>query len=71
MNYTAHGILLAWILEWVAIPFSSKSSQLRIWTGVSCITGEFFTNWAMMEAMMEAEERREPKNKGEGKGASN
>ena len=34
------------ILEWVASPFSSGFSQLRNWTGVSCITGRFFTNWA-------------------------
>ena len=38
------------ILEWVAYPFSSKSSQPRNWTGVSCISGGFFTNWAMREA---------------------
>ena len=33
------------ILEWVAYPFSSGSSQPRNWTGVSCIAGGFFTNW--------------------------
>ena len=38
------------ILEWVAYPFSSGSSQPRNWTGVSCITGGFFTNWAIREA---------------------
>ena len=38
------------ILEWVAYPFSSGSSQPRNWTGVSCIAGGFFTNWAMREA---------------------
>ena len=27
------------ILEWVAYPFSSRSSQPRNWTGVSCIAG--------------------------------
>ena len=37
------------ILEWVAYPFSRGSSQPRIQTGVSCITGRFFTNWAMRE----------------------
>ena len=31
------GILQARILEWVAIPFSKGSSQLRDWTQVSCI----------------------------------
>ena len=35
------------ILGWVAYPFSSKSSQPRNWTRVSCIAGGFFTNWAM------------------------
>ena len=35
------------ILEWVAYPFSSGSSQPRNWTGVSCIAGGFFTNWAI------------------------
>ena len=38
------------ILEWVAYPFSSRSSQPRNWTGVSCIAGGFFTNWAIREA---------------------
>ena len=32
------------ILEWVAYPFSSRSSQLRNQIGVSCIAGGFFTN---------------------------
>ena len=39
------------ILEWVAYPLSSGSSWLRNWTGVSCITGKFFTNWTMREAL--------------------
>ena len=38
------------ILEWVAYPFSSGSSQHRNQTEVSCIAGRFFTNWAMREA---------------------
>ena len=38
------------ILEWVACPFSSWSSQPRNWTQVSCIAGGFFTNWATREA---------------------
>ena len=37
------------ILEWVAYPFSSKSSRPRNQTGVSCIAGRFFTNLAMRE----------------------
>ena len=36
-------------VEWVAYPFSSRSSQPRNWTGVSCIAGRFFTNWAMKD----------------------
>ena len=38
------------ILESVAYPFSSRSSWPRNGTGVSCIAGGFFTNWAMREA---------------------
>ena len=37
------------ILEWVAYPFSRRSSQPRNHTGVSCIAGGFFTNWAIRE----------------------
>ena len=39
------------ILELAAYPFSSGSSQARNWTGVSCIAGEFFINWAIREAL--------------------
>ena len=39
------------ILEWVAYPFSSGSSRPRNWTGVFCIAGRFFTNWAIREAL--------------------
>ena len=42
------------ILEWVAYPFSSISSQPRNQTGVSWITGGFFTNWAIREALHSA-----------------
>ena len=38
------------ILDWVPYPFSGRSSLPRNWTGVSCIVGRFFTNWAMREA---------------------
>ena len=38
------------ILEWVAYPFSSRSSLPRNQTGVSCIVGGFFTSWATREA---------------------
>ena len=45
-----HGILQARILKWVAIPFSRGSSWPRDWVQVSCITGRFFTNWAIRVA---------------------
>ena len=51
MNYTVHGILPARIPEWIAIPFSRWSSQLRYQTQVSCIAGGFFTTWATREAL--------------------
>ena len=54
MDYTVHGIPQARILEWVAIPFSSGSSQPRDRTQVSCIAGRFFTSWAITEIMSES-----------------
>ena len=50
LGSSAHGILQARILEWVAMPFSRGSSQPRNWTQVSCTAGRFFTNWATREA---------------------
>ena len=50
MDYTAHGILQARILEWVAIPFSRRSSQPRDQTQVSHMAGRFFTDGVMREA---------------------
>ena len=38
------------ILEWVAYPFSRRSSQPRGQTQVSLIAGGFFTGWATREA---------------------
>ena len=38
------------ILEWVASPFSSRSSRPRNQTRVSCIAGRFFTKWAIRES---------------------
>ena len=38
-------------MEWVAYPFSRRSSWPRDQTGVSCITGGFFTNWAMRRSL--------------------
>ena len=42
------------ILAWVAYAFSSRYSQPRYWTGVSCIAGGFFTNWAIREALLDS-----------------
>ena len=36
------------ILEWVAYPFSSRSTGPRNRIEFSCIAGGFFTNWAIM-----------------------
>ena len=38
-------------LEWVAYSFSIGSSWSRNQTGVSCVAGRFFTNWAIREAL--------------------
>ena len=45
---SVHGILLARILEWIAVPFSRGSSQ--DWTQVSHTAGIFVTIWATREA---------------------
>ena len=42
MDYAVHGTLQAGRLEWVAFPFSRRSSQHRDRTQVSCIVGRFF-----------------------------
>ena len=47
MDCIVHGILQVRILEWVAFPFSQGSSRPRSQTGVSCIVGGFFSNWAI------------------------
>ena len=41
------------ILEWVAYPFSRGPSRPRNRTGIVCIVGGFFTNWAIREALIE------------------
>ena len=46
VDYTVRGILYARILEWVAFPFSRRSSQPRDQTQVSHIAGGFFTSRA-------------------------
>ena len=40
------------ILEWIAYLFSSRSSQPRNWTMVSCFAGRFFTSWAIRETQI-------------------
>ena len=54
------------ILEWVAYPFSSRSSWPRNQTRVSFIAGRFFTNWATREAL----KRRRLTQRCPGRGAS-
>ena len=49
MDYTVHGILQTRILNWVAVPFSKGSSQLRDQTQLSWISCRFFTSWASRE----------------------
>ena len=39
------------ILEWVAYPFSTRSSQPRDQTKVSCIVGGFFISWATRKTL--------------------
>ena len=43
------------MLEWVAYPFSSRSSQPRNQTRVSCIAGRFFPNWTISKACIHKE----------------
>ena len=40
---SVHGIPQAMILEWVAMPYSRGSSQLRSKLGSLALTGRFFT----------------------------
>ena len=47
---SAHGILQARMLEWVAISFSRGSSQPRDRTLVSCIGRQILYCWAIREA---------------------
>ena len=47
---SVHEIFQARILEWVAISFSTGSSQPRDRTRNSCTAGRFFTDWAKREA---------------------
>ena len=51
MDYKAHGVLQARILEWVAVPFSRVSSQARDQTQVFHLASVFFTIWATRKAI--------------------
>ena len=42
------------ILEWVAYPFSIRSSWPRNQTGVSCIAVRFFTSWDIRETLYDS-----------------
>ena len=44
-GYSVHGISQAWILEWVTMPSSRRSSQPRDQAQVSSTAGGFFTIW--------------------------
>ena len=46
---SVHGISQAKILEWIAISFSSGSSQLRDPTHVSCVGRQILYHWATRE----------------------
>ena len=43
---SVHGILWERKLEWVAIPFSRRSSQPKDWNQLSQIADGFFIVWA-------------------------
>ena len=53
MDYCSPGLSQARILEWVAISFTSGSSQSWDWSSVSyvsCTAGGIFTDWAIRKA---------------------
>ena len=50
LGFSVHGIFQARILEWIAISFSTGSSQPKDQTQVSRIAGRRFTIWATREA---------------------
>ena len=53
---SVHEILLARILEWVALSYSRESFPHRDPIQVSCIAGRFFTVWVTREALCNARE---------------
>ena len=63
---SAHGILQATILEWVAIPFFRGSSQPRDRIRASCIAGRLFISWATRQVQEQANTEAEPGGLGRG-----
>ena len=58
---SVHGIPLARILEWIAIPFSKESFQPRNQPQVSLITGKFIKIWASRNTNIKEAEESEVK----------
>ena len=54
---SVHGIFQTRILDWVAISFSSGSSQPRDWTQISRIVGRRFIVWATREVSTKQEKK--------------
>ena len=55
LGSSVHGILQAIIVKWVAISFTTGSSQLRDWTFISydsCIDRQILYHWVTREARM-------------------
>ena len=52
-GFSVHGVSQARIQEWVAISFSTVSSWPKDRIPVFCISGRFFTIWAIREAHIE------------------
>ena len=58
---SVHGIFQAIVLEWIAISFSSGSSQARDRTWVSRIVDRRFTVWATREVMTKLRTKKRQK----------
>jgi len=52
LGSSVHGILQAKVLEWIDIPFSRGSSQLRDQTCVSCIGRQILNHFVCVHACM-------------------
>ena len=49
-GFSVHGIFQARMLEWVAVTFSKRSSQIQVLNCVYCIGDGFFTHCVTWEA---------------------